>query len=451
MIEKVIHNKLIFIIVHIIIGYLATYSFFPKIYSSITILYFIAVLFFSNNEKEEASIFSAYIVGAEVFLRMTDGYISYETGKYSVIIFLILGIFTGRFKQVFSVQYIFYILLLLLGIVFTQVPQGESIRNAIVFNLSGPIVLGLAAFYFYKRPLSKEKVFNILFFMLLPIFSTISYLYFRTQNLEEIVFGTEASFAASGGFGPNQVATSVGLGIVIITIFILTKRKLTGFLILDYIFLIYFTFRGLLTFSRGGILTAALCVLFFSVFFILYKKVSLAILFKYIATSAFFIIAIWLYTSDVTKGMLNNRYTGKNALGVQQQDITTGRLDIFEVQLDNFLDYPFGIGVGNGKYERLDGEKKVAAASHNEVGRLLEEHGYIGLILLLLLLIIPLFNFYRSNNYQKAFIASFYIMWFLTINHSAMRVAMPGFIYALSLIIITNIEDEEDKTKEIVG
>ena len=85
---------------------------------------------------------------------MTDGVILYETGKYGVILFLLLGIFVGKFKQKFSISLAFYLLLLLLGIVFTRVPEGEYIRKAIAFNLSGPFVLGIAGLYFYKRSIT---------------------------------------------------------------------------------------------------------------------------------------------------------------------------------------------------------------------------------------------------------------------------------------------------------
>ena len=226
-----------------------------------------------------------------------------------------------------------------------------------------------------------------------------------------------------------------------LTVYILSKEKLTGYIFLDSIFLVYFTYRGLLTFSRGGILTAAISLLLFSFFFLLYKKVSFNTLFKYFLVSAFFTLAIWIYTSGVTGGMLNNRYTGKNSIGVQK-DITTGRIDILEIQLGNFLKEPLGIGVGNGKYQRMKRGEGTTAASHNEVGRLLEEHGYIGFFLLILLLTVPLFNFLRGSYYQKAFIISFYAIWFLTINHSAMRIALPGFLYALSLIKITDYEED---------
>ena len=433
-------NKLNLLIIHIIIGYLATLSGFSNIYGIGILIIAIILLFRSKNQNEEAFILAAYIVGAEVFVRMIKGFPSYETGKYAVITLLLIGMFIGGVKQKFSIQYFFYLLLLLLGIVFTQIPEGESIRKAIIFNLSGPIVLGISALYFFKRQVTKEQILNALFAMLLPLFSMVTYLYFRTPDLKEIVFGGSANFETSGGFGPNQVATAIGAGIFIIAVLILLKQKISGFILLDSFFLLYFIYRGLLTFSRGGIITGAIALALFFFFYILHEKGSLQSFIKYIIIGGALITAIWLYTSDATGGMLDNRYAGKNAKGIQKEDITSGRTAIFQEQINSFIESPLGIGVGNGKYKRqLQGEH-ITAASHNEIGRIIEEHGIIGI--LLLLLITPLSNFLRSNNYQKAFIIAFYLFWFLTINHSAMRIAFPGFIYAVSLVIITNTKIE---------
>jgi hypothetical protein len=44
----------------------------------------------------------------------------------------------------------------------------------------------------------------------------------------------------------------------------------------------------------------------------------------------------------------------------------------------------------------------------------------------------------------RAFLGSFLIFWFLTINHSAMRIAFPGFIYGLSVAVITFKEMKEE-------
>ncbi len=142
MVEKILQNKLLFIILHLVFGYFGTLPFFSTIFGLIVVSLPIYILIVTKNSNEEALTFSAYLVGVEVFIRMTKGFFLYETGKYAVILFLFLGILLGEFKQRFSVQYIYYILLLLLGIVFTQVPEGESIRKSILFNLSGPILLG---------------------------------------------------------------------------------------------------------------------------------------------------------------------------------------------------------------------------------------------------------------------------------------------------------------------
>mgnify|MGYP000347897588 CR=1 FL=1 len=370
---------------------------------------------------------------------MTRGFVSYEIGKYSILFFLLYGIVVTP-KQKFNFSFLFYLLLLIIGIIFTSVPAGESIRKAIVFNLSGPISLGISAIYFYRRKLNVDQILNTLFFISLPIYSMVIYLYFRTPNLKEIVFGGSSLGDTSGGFGPNQVATILGFGIFVIAVFLYLKKKLSGYIIFDAIFLAYFTYRGLLTFSRGGIITGGVIFIAFSFFMIINNRNVVKSLTKYLIISGLFIIGVWLYTSNVTGGMINNRYTNKNASGIEKADITTGRGKIFQTQLDGFKKAPIlGIGVGNGKYERqLRGEN--ISVSHNEVSRMLEEHGSLGLIALAIILFIPLNCFLKNNNYQRAFTVAFYIFWFLTINHSAMRVALPGFIYGLSLINVVKNE-----------
>ena len=440
MLSKLIHNRLLLIIIHILFGYLATFSFFPKIFGFLSFIVPVIFLFYKKNYNEEALIFASYVVGAEVFLRMTNSYFLYETGKYSVILFLILGFFLGKFNQKLGIQFLFYLFLLFIGIIFTRVPEGESIRKAVAFNLSGPLVLGIAALYFYKRRITKRNILDALFSMLLPIFSTITFIYFRAPDLKEIVFGGTANYATSGGFGPNQVATAIGLGVFIIVVFIVMKERISGFLILDSIFLIYFFYRGLLTFSRGGIVTGIIALLAFSLFYIISRKNSLQTFIKYIFVGMFFSIAIWVYTSGVTGGMLDNRYSGKNARGIQKEDVTSGRADILQTQIQSFIMNPFGVGVGNGKYERQSSREKLTAASHNEMGRLVEEHGIFGVIILIGLFTIPLMNIFFSTNYHRGFLVAFFLIWLLTINHSAMRIALPGFIYALSLIRITDEE-----------
>ena len=440
MIKYILNNRLLFIGIHILMGYVSTLlkgSIILKLFWVLIIGFFIFIITFKKNKNEEALYLASYLVGAEVFIRMSDGFLLYETGKYGIILFSILGIIWGPVKQKTSISFLVYVLFLVIGIVFTQVPLGESLRKSIAFNLSGPISLGFFALYCFKRTITILQLKELLFVCLLPVFSIISFVYFRTPDLEELVFNGSSNFSTSGGFGPNQVATIIGFGVFILSVFIFTRVQLSLSIFLDIIFLLYFTYRGLLTFSRGGMITAIFAFFIFVLFMLLYQKNTFIKVFKFLFITLILFLGIWLYTSDITGGMIDNRYSNKNATGIEKKDISAGRFQLFSAQLENFYESPIlGIGVGNGKYKRIESGKRITAASHNEITRLIEEHGLLGILALLILLVKPLQNIYFSTNYQRAFLMSFYVFWFLTINHSAMRIAFPAFVYGLSLIKI---------------
>ena len=122
------------------------------------------------------------MVGAEVLFRMSSGMFYHELPKYSVLLFLATGLLVERKRHHVSVSYLVYILLLLIGIAFVDIPFSESIRKAIAFNLSGPILLGLSAIYFYKRKFSINQLLNMLFILVLPIISMLSLLYFHLMG-----------------------------------------------------------------------------------------------------------------------------------------------------------------------------------------------------------------------------------------------------------------------------
>jgi len=257
--EKLKYHPLIYIGIHFGMGYIAAidHGANKNIFLILVVLAFYSI-FKNRNQNEEAFLWATYFAGGEVFFRMTGAFLSYEMGKYLVMATLGMGAFVNTRSQNFSISYFLYLFLLLIGIVFTDVPEGVSIRKAIVFNLSGPVVLFFSAFYFYRRRISLHKLYEALFFALLPIFSVVMYLYMRTPDMASVSFSGSANRTLSGGFGPNQVATVLGFGIFIFAVFLFSKKKITGFVILDIILLSYFVYRGLLTFSRGGIFTGVL-------------------------------------------------------------------------------------------------------------------------------------------------------------------------------------------------
>ena len=186
MIQFAKENIILFILIHIAFGFLAEFSFFPKLFAFLVIIVAISVVLFSNNKQEEAFIMATYIVGIEVFLRMVKGAPLFETGKYTTIILLFIGLFIGPTKQKLTLAFPLYMLLLLLGIAFTVVPVGESIRKAVAFNLSGPFMLGICAIYFYKRRITFNEIYLASLFFIFPTFSMVTYMYLYTPDLSEI-------------------------------------------------------------------------------------------------------------------------------------------------------------------------------------------------------------------------------------------------------------------------
>ena len=135
MLKRLTNTEITLLIIHIVIGFFATFSTFSKLYNIVIVAAGFFILLRTKNRNEEAFMLASYLVGAEVFLRMTGGSVVYEIGKYGVALFLILGMFFGNEKKTAPVSYIFYVMLLFLGIILTDVPFGESIRKAIIFSI----------------------------------------------------------------------------------------------------------------------------------------------------------------------------------------------------------------------------------------------------------------------------------------------------------------------------
>jgi hypothetical protein len=83
----------------------------------------------------------------------------------------------------------------------------------------------------------------------------------------------------------------------------------------------------------------------------------------------------------------------------------------------------------------------MVIASHNEITRLIGEHGFFGILALLLLFTVPLIAL--LGNKGNIYIIPFLLFWFLTLNHAAMRTAAPAFIYALSLLKVVLYENTD--------
>lgn len=434
--------KLVFF--HILIGILIyLVPFVSKLYAIGIIVFGIKYILQTKNKNNEALFVAAYIVGAEVLLRMTKGNFFEQYAKYGVIGMLLIGMFYAGFSKKSFIYWIF-ILFLLPGVIlsFFTLNFDTDIRKAVTFNIIGPLTLAFCTIYCYNKKINKEQIMKIIDMLAYPIITTVVFMFLYTPSIKDAVINTESNFETSGGYGPNQVSTILGLGIFLFFTKIILGSKTKTIIIINAILLSIITFRGIVTFSRGGIITGGLMIVFFILFLLRYTKSDAKIkLTTFVFIATFSLVGIWTYSSLQTGGLIDKRYANQDARGREKKSKLTGRERLIESEIDMFLDNPiFGIGVGKNKEYREE-TTGIEAASHNEITRMLAEHGSFGLINLIILIVTPIFLF--INNRQHVFLFSFLIFWILTINHAAMRLVAPAFVYALSVLKLTFKEENE--------
>lgn len=367
----------------------------------------------------------AYIAGAEVLWRMTDARIFWETGKYaSSLIFLVaLAGMRGRRLPVLPLLY-FGLLLPSTVMVLGEYDPGEF-RDQVSFYMSGPFSLMVAACFYANLGLSRSELTRIFLTLLAPIVGISTIAIFGIATAESITFGTESNFATSGGFGPNQVSTLLGIGSLSALLCVLIEEKRRTFRWVALVMTIALATQSALTFSRTGLYLVGLG----SLATILSMTTNPTILLRsllavvLILAAAYFLIIPAL--DDFTGGAITARFTEKN---------TSHRGEFMMDDVELWMKYPI-MGVGPGGSRIAHGT--MNAASHSEASRHLVEHGLFGLAALLLLGIMGLRNCARSETIlTRGVRVALVVGCLLLVASNGVRVFVPGFMFGLSFVTI---------------
>lgn len=404
------------------------------------IVYFLGriILASESNKTREILLACAYFVGAEVLFRMTKSTISWEATKYLVIIFMLMGIF---YQGMSGKGYVYFIYLIILvpAVVMASITLNyeANFRTNVAFVLTGPVCLGIVALFCFDRKVSYKLLMDMMLYISLPVIAMTTYIIIYNPSVKEVITNTASNPAASGGYAPNQVATALGLGMVamIVRIFLASPNKVLKLINL-FIFSLM-SYRAVVTFSRGGVFAAIIVSV--ALLWTIYRYTSWKQKNRIIGLLILFGIVVglsWMVSSTQTSGLINKRYSNEDALGREKEDVATGRVDLFMSELEGFMINPFlGIGASRTKDRRIE-EEENRLPTHNEVSRLLGEHGLLGIAALSILILTPLV--YRTKHKRNFFFYAAYCFWFATINHTGMRIAAPAFIYGLALLNVTH-------------
>lgn len=453
MIEIFRENKtdLKYIAITILLSVLAVYvPGFSKLWELSVIVFGSYQIIKNGNQNEEASIWAAYFASLEMIMRTTKGNILYESGKYGVILFLVLGLLMSASQKRYYIWWIF-ILLLIPGLLITN--HFESAR----FALSGPVALAISAIYFAGREVSWDQYKKIIKGLIIPVIGLCVVLTLKTPDFSKMVFTANSMYATTGGAGPVHISGILGGALLLMIVMILINSPLFFNRLISIGISFYIGFRLLLSFSRAGLyscIISALIVLW-QLTKHKYLEIKTSKFIGQIVIILVFSLSLWHVANNITGGMAYNRYSGRDTAGNTKADISTGRNDLFMQEIQMFIDNPI-MGIGAGEVITVRNELYSSKQpSHTEYSRLLAEHGVFGVIDLIILLVFPLFWYGKTSGYSRIFFITNISYALLTLIPSSTRIIFPLFLYGLSFLNIYEdaeymYEDEELDTVETV-
>ncbi len=365
---------------------------------------------------------AAYITGSEVLWRMTHSQVFWEFGKYSIVaIFLVAILRSGRLKGPGLMFAYFALLVPSIGVLMMRTGIFGA-QKYISGNLSGPLAMMVAAWFFSRHKLSVEHVKRIFLAGAAPIIGIGAITLFAIRSATNVNFGAGSNLVSSGGFGPNQVSAALGLGALFALMFVLlgNTNNLLKFVMLGAMSLM--AVQSALTFSRGGIYNLVGAVAFASVYLLRDPRTRRTLLVVAVLVFVFGSYVILPRLEDLTGGTLTTRFSSTNS---------TNRLEIISDDLYLFQEFPI-LGVGPG-----GSVKYGASVAHTEFARLAAEHGTLGLVALLLLLLAAASSIRQARTIKGKAIAVCLIGWsFLYMLNAAMRLAAPAFTFGLAFATV---------------
>ncbi|MCC6972730.1 MAG: O-antigen ligase family protein [Anaerolineae bacterium] len=427
---------LLFLGAHILLGVLADSSSMVSTAHGLIIfgigLYWAA----TNAPLHKLAYICAYITGIEVLWRMTGATsfgVFHEAGKYYVIFITGLALFRMRVRTIPALPF-FYILLLVPAILVTLgMTSAAEARDQISSNFSGPFAIFICAVFFSQAHLSRQQMRTALLALVAGVVSVAAVATYSTITAANITWTTESNFTTSGGFGPNQVSSVLGLGAFAAWFLISHLERDRLLRIILTVLGVWFLGQALLTFSRGGVYNALIPIVVLTLLKAIRERRQIGSLALPVLAALVLVFVLLPQLDTLTEGMLGTRYN--------KGDLT-GRDQIIQLDIQIFLDNPLGVGVGMARdYRVLLADYNTAA--HTEYSRLLAEHGILGLFALVLLILMTATNVFRSWHQPLAQsltlgLCSWALIQFI---HAATRIVAPSF--CIGLTFATLVDDNE--------
>ena len=357
---------------------------------------------------------------AGVFWRMHSVPLPWETGKYAAFACIVALWLRGRARAPAALPTLYFVLLLPSALLTIDALPWAELRRALSFNLSGPLLLAACGILVARDRLDLRTTSMLLlglFAGCLLVLGAVSSTWIAGADVT--YQSAESSFVASAGYGPNQVSTMLGLGLVLALMgpLVGAVRTPLGRAVCVGLALLFLGF-ALATLSRGGVYSGIIALGVFCVFGLPRSRTSIAALVGLVLAGVVAWSVVVPAVESATGGYLSQRYAEAGA---------TGRERLALDDLKGFEEHPvLGRGPGMAAHER-------GVAAHSEVTRMLGEHGILGLLSLLALMAMGWRAVTRSaRGLERAIGATMYVWGFTVSLHAGFRTATMGIALAMA-------------------
>ena len=387
----------------------------------------------------------AFIGIFELYLRMSKSVAPHEISKYSLIAFSTLGLFFTKKRRQPNGLSILFILLFLPSLVAVDTGR-EFWFETVLTTVLGPVGLGVLLVYFYQYQLNSIDIQNICRALILPISSVLVFIQTNTISFDELsdVAFTSSNSSLSGNFGPNQVSIMMGIGSGILLYSIFFGIKIFKYRLLDYTILGLCVFRGLLTFSRGGVTVPFIAfALIILLSFIRVRNVQSFKKGVYLVFGAVLFYLVFLLANSLTGSALEKRYSGETGLTQKtgERDVLSGRDQILFIDLQIFADnFLIGVGPGMAKPLRYYYGFSNSVSAHIEISRIFAEHGLLGVFAIIIYIVIIYSKRKRWRAFPNETFFLLFLWWigFLNSNHNSFRLGITVFFLGVIVAKINN-------------
>lgn len=369
----------------------------------------------------------AYIVGNEILWRMNEVPIPWEIAKYStIVIFSAAWLRVRRGKMPFAP--LLYILCLLPGALYTLFGTVDKTHTLLSNYMSGPVALFVCLVYFSNQVLKTAEVRRLFLLVTMPVagIAMVTTVQVITQKIK---WANDSNNYASGDFGANQVSTALGLGwtLLVLTGVFLLKRSERFLAVLIVPLVLWMITQNFITFSRGGLIEAAVAAVAGGIFLIVIPTKRI-LLFIGIFIGIIFLIIVFPLLDDGTRGNLTLRYQ----ISLDEEELSN-RDRIIQNEIDIFEENPLsGAGLGQSVYLRYD-MLTWNIASHTEYTRLLADHGLLGVAANVLIVTISLQAFLKQKTWTGRAITAALIVWaLLYMFHASTRTVAFAFTFGIA-------------------